>query len=286
MKKWRIFFILTLLGTICQITPVPVRAAAGLELYGTFEAMGVIVTLGAGDDPNSNAAAQVEYRVSGSGAYQPGFPLSRVAAGRFVGQPVLAGAGHDLRRAGQPDRPRRRAVEWNQSQRQRRHAGGDRYSHSRPYLLRQPGRQRDDLHPGSSLRPCHRRQPGPGRPGDSPAGRRVLPGRDQPAALGDSRRADRLAQLSRRGGDPRRRRSGRVHLGSIGRRSLPGQRQCRLASPGHGQWPAPVSVPEPGGPAKPELGYSRLLRQWRSSVCPVGRRCQSQRRLHAGLALQ
>ncbi len=68
-------------------TAAPVKAApatASLELYGTFHAMGVIVTLDAGDDPDGNAAASVEYR-SGGEAYRAGFPLSRVSNTRFVG---------------------------------------------------------------------------------------------------------------------------------------------------------------------------------------------------------
>jgi parallel beta-helix repeat protein len=99
MKKWRTFLILTLLGASCQMTPIPAQAAAGLELYGTFEAMGVIVHLGSGDDPNGNATAQVEYRASGSSTYQPGFPLSRVAADRFVGSLfwLTAGMTYDVR---------------------------------------------------------------------------------------------------------------------------------------------------------------------------------------------
>ena len=59
-------------------------AAANLELYGTFHAMGVIVTLDASDDPDQDAAATVEYRTGGD-AYQTGFPLSRITTGRFVG---------------------------------------------------------------------------------------------------------------------------------------------------------------------------------------------------------
>jgi hypothetical protein len=70
---------------VVSALPTPlVRAAASLELYGTFHAMGVIITIGSGDDPNQNAAAKVAYRVSG-GSYQPGFPLTRISATRFVG---------------------------------------------------------------------------------------------------------------------------------------------------------------------------------------------------------
>ena len=60
-------------------------AAATLELYGTFHAMGVIVTLDAADDPDGDATAAVEYRASGSGAYVQGLPLSRVAGTRHTG---------------------------------------------------------------------------------------------------------------------------------------------------------------------------------------------------------
>jgi hypothetical protein len=59
-------------------------AAASIELYGTFHAMGVIATIAAADDPDGDATATVEYRI-GSQAYQDGFPLSRVDDTRFVG---------------------------------------------------------------------------------------------------------------------------------------------------------------------------------------------------------
>ncbi len=65
--------------------PTPsVRAAASLELYGTFHALGVIVTIGSGDDPDQDATASVSYR-TGGGSYQPGFPLTRISSTRFVG---------------------------------------------------------------------------------------------------------------------------------------------------------------------------------------------------------
>jgi hypothetical protein len=63
----------------------PAFAHASLELYGTFHAMGIIVTIDASDDPNANSTAQVEYRESGQGLYRQGFPLTRVAETRFVG---------------------------------------------------------------------------------------------------------------------------------------------------------------------------------------------------------
>jgi len=59
-------------------------AAASIELYSTFHAMGVIVTIAAADDPDGDAIAAVVYR-TGSQAYQDGFPLSRVDDTHFVG---------------------------------------------------------------------------------------------------------------------------------------------------------------------------------------------------------
>ncbi len=82
-------FIIQCVGLLCCVAALfcaasPADAAAGLELYGTFHAMGVIVTMDASDDPDEDAVATVEYR-TGSDAYQPGFPLSRITQGRFVG---------------------------------------------------------------------------------------------------------------------------------------------------------------------------------------------------------
>ena len=72
--------------------------AASIELYGTFHAMGVIVTIAAADDPDKDATAAVEYR-TGSQAYQAGFPLSRVDDTRFVGSLfwLEPGATYDVR---------------------------------------------------------------------------------------------------------------------------------------------------------------------------------------------
>jgi hypothetical protein len=56
-----------------------------LELYGTFNSMGVIVTLDASDDPDRDAISNLEYRLLGESIYQQGFPLTRVADTRFVG---------------------------------------------------------------------------------------------------------------------------------------------------------------------------------------------------------
>ena len=47
------------------------RGAAELELYGTFEAMGVIVTVEAGDDPEQDAEARLAYRLSGDALPSP-----------------------------------------------------------------------------------------------------------------------------------------------------------------------------------------------------------------------
>ena len=44
----------------------PAEAAAGLELYGTFHAMGVIVHLDPADDPDLDGAASLSYRSTGT----------------------------------------------------------------------------------------------------------------------------------------------------------------------------------------------------------------------------
>ncbi len=61
-----------------------IRVAANLELYATFHAMGIIVTIAATDDPDMDASAAVEYRTE-SKPYQAGFPLTRISDTRFVG---------------------------------------------------------------------------------------------------------------------------------------------------------------------------------------------------------
>jgi len=85
MRIQRVFLLVAFLTGIFMPSLLSVRAAAALELYGTFHAMGVIVTLAGTDDPDGDATADVEYRVSGSGSYRQGFPLSRVSNTRFVG---------------------------------------------------------------------------------------------------------------------------------------------------------------------------------------------------------
>ncbi|MBN2382801.1 right-handed parallel beta-helix repeat-containing protein [bacterium] len=72
---------------ICmEIVTAGLCFGAGGELYGTFEAMGVIVTLESGDDPDLNAVAQLFYREAvSSGLYRQGLDLNRVSSDLFVG---------------------------------------------------------------------------------------------------------------------------------------------------------------------------------------------------------
>jgi hypothetical protein len=74
-------------------------AAPSLELYGNFHAMGVVVTLGAADDPDANATATVDYRVTGTPTWQRGYPPSRVGATRLVGSLfwLTPGTSYDVR---------------------------------------------------------------------------------------------------------------------------------------------------------------------------------------------
>ncbi|MBL8095746.1 MAG: right-handed parallel beta-helix repeat-containing protein [Anaerolineales bacterium] len=89
------------LGVLSTIAlPAPrALAAASLEVYGTFHSMGVIITLSGGEDPNQNATASLSYRLSGVGAYQPAFPLTRVNATRFAGSLfwLTPGTAYDVR---------------------------------------------------------------------------------------------------------------------------------------------------------------------------------------------
>ena len=86
--------LLVLLGILFSINVLLVSIAeagatgintAFLELYGTFNSMGVIVSLDASDDPDQDAISNLEYRLSGEAIYRQGFPLTRVADTRFVG---------------------------------------------------------------------------------------------------------------------------------------------------------------------------------------------------------
>jgi hypothetical protein len=76
---------LAILVGLQWLTLPAAHAAATLEFFGTFEAMGVIVTLDGNDDPDQDATTSVEYRTGGSSIYHQGFPLSRISATRFVG---------------------------------------------------------------------------------------------------------------------------------------------------------------------------------------------------------
>ena len=73
-----------LAGTLLPAPPTA-NAAASLELYGTFQAMGVVVTVDSAADPDLDAVAEVAYRAAGQATYRSGFPLSRVSATRFAG---------------------------------------------------------------------------------------------------------------------------------------------------------------------------------------------------------
>jgi hypothetical protein len=53
--KLRTLFLLVLAASCVSPSVLPARAEAALELYGTFHAMGVIVNLTGGEDPNQNA---------------------------------------------------------------------------------------------------------------------------------------------------------------------------------------------------------------------------------------
>lgn len=86
MKVRSLFILLTLSTDLLLLSPPPSHAAASLELYGTFHAVGVIVTIGTDDDPDRDGVASVAYRLSGSAEpYRQGYPLSRVSDTRFVG---------------------------------------------------------------------------------------------------------------------------------------------------------------------------------------------------------
>jgi parallel beta-helix repeat protein len=99
MRKARILLCLALLAGLLLPSSPAAHAAATLQLYGTFHAMGVIVTLAPADDPDGDATANVAYRLSGSGSYRSGFPLSRINSTRFVGSLfwLEPGTAYDVR---------------------------------------------------------------------------------------------------------------------------------------------------------------------------------------------
>jgi len=105
MKYCRIFILLAILFGAYGVSDSPAKAsatartAAVLDLYGTFNSMGVIVTLDASDDPDRDAISGLEYRLSGESNYRQGFPLTRVADTRFVGSLfwLVPGSIYDVR---------------------------------------------------------------------------------------------------------------------------------------------------------------------------------------------
>src|SRR3990170_803222 len=80
----RAILIASLIGLLTPLPPAA-QAASSLELIGTFHAMGIVLTLDAGLDPDQDATAVPEYRRRGEGEFRPGLPLARVAPDRFVG---------------------------------------------------------------------------------------------------------------------------------------------------------------------------------------------------------
>ncbi len=90
MKLCRILILVILIG-VCGVSDSSIQAhttapnIAVLDLYGTFNSMGVIVTLDASNDPDRDAISNLEYRLSGETIYRRGFPLTRMADTRFVG---------------------------------------------------------------------------------------------------------------------------------------------------------------------------------------------------------
>ena len=105
MKLCRIFVVLAILFGASSVPDSPSQASATppttvvLDLYGTFNSMGVIVTLDASDDPDRDAISNLEYRLWGESIYQQGFPLTRVADTRFVGSLfwLVPGSIYDVR---------------------------------------------------------------------------------------------------------------------------------------------------------------------------------------------
>ncbi len=159
----RIIIILAILSlALGGMHPRPARAAAALELYGTLEAMGVIVTIDPVDDPDGDMTTTLKYRMSGGGAYILGFPLSRLDNTRFVGSLfwLEAGTNYDVRvnfedpDGGPLDGT---SLDANAFYPLRGH-----HSNAHSYLLCQPNRHGDRLFTGSSLHTRRSCQPGRG----------------------------------------------------------------------------------------------------------------------------
>lgn len=73
-----------LFGCIPNANPIPSSPKASIELYGTFHAMGVIVTIDPTAVTDADTFAGLEFRKD-SEPYRPGFQLSRVDKDRFAG---------------------------------------------------------------------------------------------------------------------------------------------------------------------------------------------------------
>lgn len=75
-----------------------VAAAPNLELFTTFETLGIVVTIDTNDDPDKDSTTKVEYRITG-GTYHEGFRLDRVDPTRFVGSLfwLEPGTSYDVR---------------------------------------------------------------------------------------------------------------------------------------------------------------------------------------------
>ncbi len=83
---------------LALLLPASLHAAATLELFGTFHAMGVVVDIGAADDPDMDAQATVRWRAGDAGPLHQGYPLARVSATRFVGSlfRLRPGVAHEV----------------------------------------------------------------------------------------------------------------------------------------------------------------------------------------------
>jgi hypothetical protein len=83
---------------IAAAVSAPSSAAATLELFPNFNTMGVIVTLGAGDDPDGDATASMSYR-TGAAELTAGFGLTRTRDTQLVGSlfGLQPGTSYDVR---------------------------------------------------------------------------------------------------------------------------------------------------------------------------------------------
>jgi len=110
MSRYSILRFAVILGLLATTAPPArrVAAATALELYGTFHALGVVVSLTAGEDANQNATASLSYRRH-SQPVLPGqrerrlsdrVPSDARQRHAVCRQPVLADTGHGVRRHG------------------------------------------------------------------------------------------------------------------------------------------------------------------------------------------